>query len=324
METENKALIYNNENFNKYFNSILKLSGYETNRESISKELDISLNALNLKIINNTKFNIRQAFKIANMLKMNINDLFASTKEQQVQVILDKDLNGLELKMNPYEFNYVKDYVYDLMTEQNIGIKTVAHVLGLKKGGAYHKINGKTDFTIKQAYDISRLFNVSIEDIFCNNNYIKKHEKILLKKNTKKLIDNYLIKQNVNIEKLSELLGVEENKTHKIYNILSGKSSITIEQYKTLIDLLPDSINIIDDRRSNREMNLMYINKTKIRKYMRQENKTIRTMSEKLPFTKSTLNNLINGLASISDEQLNIICKDLKVNKEDIINESRY
>lgn len=52
---------------------------------------------------------------------------------------------------------------------ENIGIsqKAMAKHLDLSRAGYYKKEKGDTEFTVKEAIIISKLFNKKIEDIFC-------------------------------------------------------------------------------------------------------------------------------------------------------------
>lgn len=56
-----------------------------------------------------------------------------------------------------------------LMTEKNITQQELAEILEMSITTLNFKINGKSDFSIKEAKKVSKLFDKTIEEIFYND-----------------------------------------------------------------------------------------------------------------------------------------------------------
>jgi len=56
-----------------------------------------------------------------------------------------------------------------LMTEKNITQQELAEILEMSISTLNFKINGKSDFTIKEAKKVSKFFDKPIEEIFYND-----------------------------------------------------------------------------------------------------------------------------------------------------------
>jgi hypothetical protein len=180
----NRYYTYNN----KYLYKIIKLKNI--NKKDIANNLNLTLNALNIKFSGYSLIYIYEGIVISDMLKMNILNLFAPTISE-INLVLNesKILNSLPYeKSNKYNIN--NEYLRSLFKRHNLKLKDIEKLWGKKRVTVYDKINQKTKITLEEGIKLLLKLNLKVNDVFCP---------------TVKLINNTIFGQNTNVELINEI-----------------------------------------------------------------------------------------------------------------------
>ena len=223
-------------NFNtQYINKLIKINEF-TNRKNICERLDITENALNLKISHRTLIYINEAIEISDELHMDILDVFCPTEQMMFDLyysdyVIEKYYN----KKSYNDFNLNQKYLKQLLNDKGIHINKLCELWGLKIVSIYDKLRGDTKITVKEGILLSIYMELPVEKIFCptDNELIsvisKEFKKTLEKSNKsdKLIIDKSLLEGfnmnniKVNRQYITDLLYMENKKPKDLCQILN-------------------------------------------------------------------------------------------------------
>lgn len=250
-------MIYRKYNFNThYINKLIKTNEF-TNRKKICERLEISENALNLKISRRTLIYINEAILLSDELHINVIDVFCPTEQMMFEVYYN-DYN-IEKYYNKNSYNYFnlnQKYLKRLLNEKGIHINELCNLWGLKIVSIYDKLRGDTKITVKEGILLSSYMELPIERIFCptDNELIqvisKEFNKSLKKSNEsdKLIINKSLIEgfnmNNINVDKqyISNLLYMENKKPKDLSQILNLSLSHVYNKLNKKIDFEFDEV----------------------------------------------------------------------------------
>jgi hypothetical protein len=250
-------VIYRKYNFNThYINKLIKTNEF-TNRKKICERLEISENALNLKISRRTLIYINEAILLSDELHINVIDVFCPTEQMMFEVYYnDYNIEKYYNKNSYNDFNLNQKYLKRLLNEKGIHINELCNLWGLKIVSIYDKLRGDTKITVKEGILLSSYMELPIERIFCptDNELIqvisKEFNKSLKKSNEsdKLIINKSLIEgfnmNNINVDKqyISNLLYMENKKPKDLSQILNLSLSHVYNKLNKKIDFEFDEV----------------------------------------------------------------------------------
>lgn len=250
-------MIYRKYNFNThYINKLIKTNEF-TNRKKICERLEISENALNLKISRRTLIYINEAILLSDELHINVIDVFCPTEQMMFEVYYnDYNIEKYYNKNSYNDFNLNQKYLKRLLNEKGIHINELCNLWGLKIVSIYDKLRGDTKITVKEGILLSSYMELPIERIFCptDNELIqvisKEFNKSLKKSNEsdKLIINKSLIEgfnmNNINVDKqyISNLLYMENKKPKDLSQILNLSLSHVYNKLNKKIDFEFDEV----------------------------------------------------------------------------------
>ena len=248
---------YRKYNFNThYINKLIKTNEF-TNRKKICERLEISENALNLKISRRTLIYINEAILLSDELHINVIDVFCPTEQMMFEVYYnDYNIEKYYNKNSYNDFNLNQKYLKRLLNEKGIHINELCNLWGLKIVSIYDKLRGDTKITVKEGILLSSYMELPIERIFCptDNELIqvisKEFNKSLKKSNEsdKLIINKSLIEgfnmNNINVDKqyISNLLYMENKKPKDLSQILNLSLSHVYNKLNKKIDFEFDEV----------------------------------------------------------------------------------
>ncbi|MGD9152461.1 MAG: hypothetical protein PVG30_02235 [Gammaproteobacteria bacterium] len=244
-------------NFNtQYINKLIKTNEFTT-RKKICERLEITENALNLKISRRTLIYINEAIELSDELHMNVIDVFCPTEQMMFEVYYnDYNIEKYYNKKSYNDFNLNQKYLKQLLNDKGIHINELCNLWSLKIVSIYDKLRGDTKITVKEGILLSSYMELPVEKIFCptNNELIhvisKEFNKSLKKSNEsdKLIINKYLIEgfnmNNINVNKqyISNLLYMENKKSKDLSQILNLSLSHIYNKLNKKIDFEFDEV----------------------------------------------------------------------------------
>jgi hypothetical protein len=208
-------------NFNtQYINKLIKNNEFTT-KKKICERLEITENALTLKISQRTLIYINEGIEIADELHMDILDVFCPTEQMLFDLYYkDNVIENLYTKKSYGEFNLHPKYLKKILANNGIKINDLCDLWGLKIVSIYEKLRGDTKITVKEGILLSLFLTVPVNDLFCPSEdtiiltLAKDFQKSLEKSNkpTKYIIDKTMLagfdinNMNVNTQYLKDLL----------------------------------------------------------------------------------------------------------------------
>lgn len=138
---------------------------------------------------NGVKIHIKEGILLAQLLDMDINDLFCPTIDMEIEALVGKSQKSKHNITSDLDINnlYLKNgFIRFLFKRQNKEIKELVGIWGISINSVRSKMRGQYKVPLKDAIKLSDLLGLKMGDIF-NDSYLKDEYKALTRSKPKTL-----------------------------------------------------------------------------------------------------------------------------------------